>query len=103
MLFYIISNLICNGFNSISISKRQLNFGKAITGFVLLCIVSILSVIFRLLHCHKVGNNFYHFYFAYEQCYTHTYIISLIVLFVIVLMFGMLFIKIKSMGNMFNI
>ena len=56
----------------------------------------ILSVLFKLLHCQKIGDKTYHFYFAFEECDGFTWIISMILLIVIIFIFSMIFIKIKK-------
>ena len=61
-------------------SKRQINFKKTFISLILLLIGNILSVLFKLLHCQKIEDDTYHFYFAFEQCFGRTWIISMVIM-----------------------
>eukprot|EP01084_Bolivina_argentea_P037811 69926_1 len=50
-----------------------------------------------MLNCQKIGENSYQFYFAYEQCYGRGWIICLIVLCIIIVLFTLIFVKLRNM------
>ena len=64
---------------------------------LLLLLGNVLSVLFRLLHCTEIGGSTYHFYFAYEDCYGSTWIISGVLLIIIFILFSFVFIKLWRM------
>eukprot|EP01084_Bolivina_argentea_P240169 403555_1 len=82
----------------IILKKRKLNFNKCYVCAFILIIGNILTVLFRLMHCQKVGSFIVHYYFD-EHCYQMTWILSLISLLLIIGIFCMIFIKIKKMGH----
>ena len=69
-------------------STRQINFKRAFIFVCLLLIGNILSVLFKLLHCQNIGDKWHHFYFAFEECYGFTWMISMILLSVIIYIFN---------------
>ena len=93
--FYFISKCVCHT-QSFS---RKINFGKAFIAVVLLIIGSILSVLFQLLHCTNIGPYTVQFYFAYENCYGLTWILSFVSLIIIIILFSVVFIALKKMNQ----
>eukprot|EP01084_Bolivina_argentea_P161623 281354_1 len=77
---------------------RDLNFGKTFIAMLLLCIGKILSILFKLVSCQRVGESFYvHLYFANDECFDGTWWISLICLVLIVMLFCVLLLKVFMM------
>eukprot|EP01084_Bolivina_argentea_P221126 374600_1 len=60
----------------ITIMKKRINFAKTFIGGLLIIIGKVLDILFRLLNCKKIGNKYYHFYFAFEECFQATWILS---------------------------
>ena len=80
--------------------KRNINFGRIMIAMILLIVGNILSVLFKLLHCINITSSHsppVHFYFAYEQCYGITWIISLICLIIIIASFSFIFTILRKM------
>ena len=94
---YLISKCKKSGKITFCCSTRQINFKRAFIFVCLLMVGNILTVLFKLLHCQTIGDKTYHFYFAFEECYGFTWIISMISLIVIIFIFSMIFIKLKKM------
>lgn len=74
---FITNKLMSNGMTFYCcLKQRKINFQRTIVAVILLLVGNILSVLFKLLHCQSVGDKKYYLYFAYEQCFGRTWIIS---------------------------
>eukprot|EP01083_Nonionella_stella_P000002 2_1 len=68
------------------------NFRKAFVALSIICAGQILSILFKLLNCHRVGELEVHFYFGSEQCFASwTMAVSLVCLALVVFFFAALF------------
>ncbi len=66
VIFVIFISLIMNYSKVICGGKKKLSILKAFIKLLLLCTGQILSVIFKLLSCQTIGNNYFvHFYLVY--------------------------------------
>eukprot|EP01083_Nonionella_stella_P205246 747600_1 len=95
-ILYLVSTRFCDG-ELVLFEKRRINFRKACVCMMLLLIGNILSVLFRLLACIGIGDHSYHFYFGFEQCYGVTWVFSLVSLIFVVIVFSVVFIKLRAM------
>ena len=78
--------------------QRKINLSKTMISTYLMIMGKILDVLFRLLTCTNVGDDTIHFYFADEDCYEQTWIISLIILLIMVGGFVAVFTKLREVG-----
>merc|ERR1719474_2160363 len=74
------------------IKHKKLNFSAAILGVFLFIVGKIMDTLFKMLACRPLGADLtVHWYFAYDECYGHTWIVSFSCLALIVLGFSIPF------------
>eukprot|EP01084_Bolivina_argentea_P268864 456808_1 len=87
--------------NKIYTGEKKVLVWKVFISLLLLCIGQVLSIIFKLLSCQRIGSEnsgyFVHFYFGNERCYGTTWFLALFGLLFVISIFILLFIKIKRM------
>ena len=74
-------------------SKREINFSKSLIAILLLLIGNILTVLFQILHCQQIGDTIYHFYFAWEKCFSFTWFVAIVILVLILAIFTIIQIR----------
>eukprot|EP01084_Bolivina_argentea_P135151 238211_1 len=63
-----------------------------------MCVGQILSMLFKLLNCHHITNDLWvHFYFG-EECMGKTMLFSVIGLFIVLIIFSVMFLKLYRMS-----
>eukprot|EP01084_Bolivina_argentea_P002505 4628_1 len=79
--------------------NKKVNFLKTFIAMYLIIIGKILDILFRIMSCQQVGNDLtVHYYFSYDKCYGTSWILALIFLLIIIISFGLIFIKLKFMN-----
>eukprot|EP01084_Bolivina_argentea_P152182 265507_1 len=96
LLLYSISLCISS---PLQVKNRKINFQKIFLASFLIIIGNILSVLLSLLNCQIVGNKSVHFYFGSVFCYQEIWILSFVSLFIILITFLFVFIKLWKMGH----
>eukprot|EP01083_Nonionella_stella_P046425 124337_1 len=79
------------------VKGRQVNFGKTAIATIVMMIGKILDVLFRLLACTKIADQSVHSYFGYEKCGGNTQIFAALSLVLVIVGFGMLFLRLRRM------
>eukprot|EP00485_Elphidium_margaritaceum_P015027 CAMPEP_0202729254 /NCGR_PEP_ID=MMETSP1385-20130828/186035_1 /ASSEMBLY_ACC=CAM_ASM_000861 /TAXON_ID=933848 /ORGANISM="Elphidium margaritaceum" /LENGTH=1552 /DNA_ID=CAMNT_0049395511 /DNA_START=49 /DNA_END=4707 /DNA_ORIENTATION=- len=80
-------------------ATKRIKFGKAYITTFLIVIGSVLDVLFKLMSCQQVGDEYVHYYFGYETCYQVTWWLSFISTVVVVAAFTFIFVHIKNMNE----
>eukprot|EP01083_Nonionella_stella_P119246 356367_1 len=68
------------------------NFSKAFVGLFIICVSQVLSILFKLLNCQRVGELLVHFYFGSEECFASwTMVVSFVCLSFVAVFFAAMF------------
>ena len=76
----------------IRIKRKKVNFQAAALAVFLFILGKVLDTLFKTIACRPVGGYTVHWYFAYEDCYGSTWIMSVSVLMAIMIVFGGVFV-----------
>eukprot|EP01084_Bolivina_argentea_P041668 76908_1 len=94
---HLISRFVCNQ-SLVLCKKRKINFPKTYISAFLLIIGNVMTVLFQLMNCQKLGTISVHTFFGNEHCYTSTWIVSFLCLMLIIIIFFMIFWRLKKIG-----
>jgi len=76
--------------------RKKINFKAAALAAFLFIIGKIMDTLFKMISCVAVGDQYVHWYFAYEECFGITWAISFSTMFAIILLFGSVFFYAKT-------
>jgi len=81
------------------LGKKTVNFGTAGMGVFLIIIGKIMDTLFKMIRCAQVGDDWVHYYFAYEKCRDTPWIVSIVILCIVVVAFGTVFVLSRRLSD----
>ena len=91
VILFILSKFVFR--KRLRIGPKKVNFQAAALAVFLFIVGKIVDTLFKMISCRSVGDSYtVHWYFAYEDCYGATWIVSVLILLTIILVFGGVFV-----------